>query len=473
MADDRNPDAPPEMITNNPTFDVESGDSRHRAQANGSDEVEAAAAALRELFRSEPHRADAVERLIIAREAALRAELEAKFSDQAAPGPDAIKAVVAHLSEAPTNWHQSVVYFAALPRDAEDSGRRICAMIGSVVIVLSQCMTVSAILAGTITPSCETNAHCRQGTYCSFSFRITRRRCEYCGMTHLPVYNPWNFSSSMDVFNETLVAEACGNPLRFARDTGPAQYFADRKTEVSAWCEACVSAIDMTADTFEPIGHMEANIAAMGPFDWVALMFATVVVALTVVGELKDIELVMLARRHANDKLNSGWRFAFSLLTGIRRWMFLPSLVCTVPVLVLYLGGDALSVCFNTVAVLFTCELDNVAYSILLNERVKTRVEERGRVELEDEEAVVLARSKALHAGLIVASVPTVVWTATDLGFDGIAIVAGVFWLGGIAETLFFGGGAAAVCKGVVQVTGAFVLGAYLIQTLGFMALDN
>ena len=31
----------------------------------------------------------------------------------------------------------------------------------------------------------------------------------------------------------------------------------------------------------------QANVAAMGPFDWVALIFATVVVALTINGELK------------------------------------------------------------------------------------------------------------------------------------------------------------------------------------------
>jgi hypothetical protein len=31
----------------------------------------------------------------------------------------------------------------------------------------------------------------------------------------------------------------------------------------------------------------QANVAAMGPFDWVALVFATIVVALTINGELK------------------------------------------------------------------------------------------------------------------------------------------------------------------------------------------
>ena len=35
------------------------------------------------------------------------------------------------------------------------------------------------------------------------------------------------------------------------------------------------------------------------------------------------------------------------------QWAFLPTLVSSVPTLVAFKGGDSLSVCFNTVAVLF------------------------------------------------------------------------------------------------------------------------
>ena len=39
------------------------------------------------------------------------------------------------------------------------------------------------------------------------------------------------------------------------------------------------------------------------------------------------------------------------------RWVFLPSLVCTVPLLVMVEGGDALQICLNTVAILFLCDI--------------------------------------------------------------------------------------------------------------------
>jgi hypothetical protein len=57
-------------------------------------------------------------------------------------------------------------------------------------------------------------------------------------------------------------------------------------TNTVRWCEACVLN-DGRVDELTVASHAQANVAAMGPFDWVALVFATVVVALTINGELK------------------------------------------------------------------------------------------------------------------------------------------------------------------------------------------
>ena len=98
-----------------------------------------------------------------------------------------------------------------------------------------------------------------------------------------------------------------------------------------------------------------ANVAAMGPMDKVALAFAAYMVALPMVAELKDITLVSIAVQQAGDNLSPNMRRAFTMLNGIRRWLFLPALLATVPTLVLIVGGDALKVCMNTVALMF-CE---------------------------------------------------------------------------------------------------------------------
>jgi hypothetical protein len=58
------------------------------------------------------------------------------------------------------------------------------------------------------------------------------------------------------------------------------------------------------------------------------------------------------------------------LLGGVRRWVFLPALFYVVPNLVMIKGGDALSVCFNTIAILFltevtSCQKCDMVHSIL------------------------------------------------------------------------------------------------------------
>eukprot|EP01044_Picomonas_judraskeda_P009002 COSAG03_NODE_1067_length_4919_cov_1.767842_2_plen_132_part_00 len=56
--------------------------------------------------------------------------------------------------------------------------------------------------------------------------------------------------------------------------------------------------------------------------------------------------------------------------------------------------------CFNTVAVLFLAELDNISYAIGLNEQLKRRVDEVGRVSLSAPEMDELGRLKLVHTAL-------------------------------------------------------------------------
>ena len=51
--------------------------------------------------------------------------------------------------------------------------------------------------------------------------------------------------------------------------------------------EACVHPIDGTVDPLTADRLHAANVAAMGILDWAALLFATSIAALAVVGELK------------------------------------------------------------------------------------------------------------------------------------------------------------------------------------------
>jgi hypothetical protein len=60
-------------------------------------------------------------------------------------------------------------------------------------------------------------------------------------------------------------------------------------------------------------------------------------------GELKDIELCMLGVVRAGERIDPFYRKGFLMMNLIRRWVFLLALGYTIPVLVVFRGGDALS----------------------------------------------------------------------------------------------------------------------------------
>lgn len=106
--------------------------------------------------------------------------------------------------------------------------------------------------------------------------------------------------------------------------------------------------------------------------------------------------------------------------------------------------GDALSICFNTVAVLFLCEIDNMMFSIGLSERIRERLEVVARVELNEDEAAALAFSKPVHVITLVTSTITSVWGVGNLSHD-LALICLVqnqilpILFGQLAEAVFVG----------------------------------
>ena len=70
---------------------------------------------------------------------------------------------------------------------------------------------------------------------------------------------------------------------------------------------------------------------------------------------------------------SSKWRWwvsALLLLQLLRQYVFLPCLLSTMPAMVAWRGSDSLSICFNTVAVLFLMQVDNDIYAFALAEQI-------------------------------------------------------------------------------------------------------
>jgi hypothetical protein len=152
------------------------------------------------------------------------------------------------------------------------------------------------------------------------------------------------------------VREMCAHPsngfeIRIGAEIGAESGWSAMRQE--EWCNACYD---------EPLGVvwdytnteiMLENVHAMLWTDHIAFMLCTVLVAMSVVGELKDIELCEIALGRAASAKGAplrGWRRSLYALTFARRWSFLPGLCCTIPALIVTEGGGALSVCLNTVS---------------------------------------------------------------------------------------------------------------------------
>ena len=58
------------------------------------------------------------------------------------------------------------------------------------------------------------------------------------------------------------------------------------------------------------------------------------------------------------------------------------------------------------------CVCSNAAYAFLLDDKARSRVEARGRVELSGPEAAALSASKNVHATLVIVAVLLAVWIA-------------------------------------------------------------
>lgn len=312
----------------------------------------------------------------------------------------------------------------------------------SVLMVLAQIMTSVAVMNGMLEPSCSTNAQYKSGMYCGGD------ACWFCGESVPPVLRTQR-PCEKPCINMTRVPMLCTRPELGAKPelanlSVTEFWFPYSESSVRAWCETCRQMGDNTIDTTSSGSTMQANVTAMAMGDWMAMQFCSFVVAFSVVGELKDIELCNLAVVQAGENLSFVWQLLLAILGWARRWIFLTSIVLLIPGLVLLKGGDALNICLNTVAILFLSEIDNLSFAVALGEKVRSRVESAGRVQLGDKEISLLSTSKVLHIGVIV----VMVLSGVRAGVDPFVPCVFTFLLGGLLETVMADfAGAAETCK--------------------------
>jgi hypothetical protein len=374
-----------------------------------------------------------------------------------APGLEAVRRVIGTASSVPCNWHQATIFFMGSenPADATMNGRARLMLFAGLLLIVFQVLTAVGIFVGVVTPSCKTSKQCGQvGMFCV----PEGRGCQYCGL-HGPLlpladpnaisnHGPYNPNEPARVLdcpwaaeetlggrvenypdkclppgNKTLLHALCTQSANwkellaeggYSNDKHPWTGTAISPAFIKSWCESCVTTVDWEADMFTTIDLIFDSVDAMGPLDWTALVFASYIVGQTIVGELKDMLLCQIAIERLGDKLGP-WRHPIIIGIFMRRTLFLPVMLGTVAMLVVFRGGDSLSVCFNTVAILFMAEADNMAYHFGLAEPQKARMETDGRVALTTEDSQRLQETKMVYLPVIIVGISVAV-KARDMG---------------------------------------------------------
>lgn len=86
------------------------------------------------------------------------------------------------------------------------------------------------------------------------------------------------------------------------------------RRRIREWCDYCVLPGNDGVNPMTQSGLLRDNVEAMGGFDWLALFFASFVVAFQIVGELKDVRLCLIATQRAGKPSGHLLEFLFSFV---------------------------------------------------------------------------------------------------------------------------------------------------------------
>lgn len=117
------------------------------------------------------------------------------------------------------------------------------------------------------------------------------------------------------------------------------------------------------------------KISGLRAGDMTVIFFCSVMTACAIAFEILLCSWLAERRLDCAPKV---WGRLLSLISGIRLFFVLPFLARTVGIVVVRLGVDSLSVCFNAVALLFFLEIDNVIFKVVLDDSTKVYHREIG-----------------------------------------------------------------------------------------------
>jgi hypothetical protein len=317
----------------------------------------------------------------------------------------------------PCNFHQAAVFFNLIHKDSSQKVARAILVL-SCALIWMQLLSVLAFVYGVYNSTCSRNADCFVGQFCSPSSGLKQMMCHPC-------LRQWSAVCSKD----GLVLEPAP-PLLTVWEKSIWPEEAMGEDTMQKMCMACV-----VESAFLP-GRDAArgNVAKMSSADVFIFILCLGLISLSVINELRDIFLCAFTRlddpavaaaadmRKANGlppiprsilsllpNASSTWKLHWLLFVHqcIRHYAVLPVLIMSIPMLVVVQGSSGVSICLNSVGVLFVLEMDNLAYHYGIPEHDREVMEATGTVHMSHSDNSSLVRMKNAHlvsvpAGIVI-----------------------------------------------------------------------
>jgi len=314
---------------------------------------------------------------------------------------------------APCNFHQATVFFNLIHIGATKK-QKLMMLFMSHALVWLQLIAVLVFVYGIYNSTCSRNSDCYAGQFCSPLIFSSGNRL----MCH-PCVGDWSLLCSSD----GSVVEGANSRVESGLILWKKSIWPEVSLPVKSlplMCLACV------VDTSFLSGREAtlANVNKMNSSDLFILALCLSLITLSVGNEMRDIflcamsrlsdpELIAAAERRKLKGLKPLPLAILSLIPGacttwklhwhlvciecIRHYAILPVLIMSVPMLIVVQGSGGVSICMNSISVLFVLEMDNLAYQYGIPEDARELMEEEGTVELNEHAKSWLTYTKHAH----------------------------------------------------------------------------
>ena len=192
-------------------------------------------------------------------------------------------------------------------------------------------------------------------------------------------------------------------------------------------CDACYSPITDSFDGTTTGDVFHQNMRAMKIGDHATVFLAAAMVAFEAITEMEDITGCQILLGRASERAEGACeRRLLTVVMWLRNYLLLPLICASVPILIIYRGADALTICFNCVATVFILKCDDMALS-LLDTRFNRELEAQ-RCELTNANVKTIDITKKVHFVAIATGLPMCLqhFYASDIidkTYDGTGVI--------------------------------------------------